>query len=77
MLTDKYTKNSSKNVTPSSSWSSTSSSSSSKSLIPKNETPSQVKKSTKLKKNAVIETHCNKQKNRTCSKVNNFYKESC
>ena len=50
MLTDKYTKNSSKNVTLSSSWSSASSSSSSKSLIPKNETPSQVKKSTKLKK---------------------------
>ena len=50
MLTGKYTKNSSKNVTPSSSWSSTSSSSSSKGLIRKNEVPSQVKKSTKLKK---------------------------
>ena len=50
MLTGKYTKNSSKNVTPSSSWSSTSSSSSSKGLIRKSEVPSEVKKSTKLKK---------------------------
>ena len=50
MLTGKYAKNSSKNVTPFSSWSSTSSSSSSKGLIRKNEVPSQVKKSTKLKK---------------------------